>query len=119
MRLGDFILRDIEPILAEWDKFASTMLPAAKDMTSGALRDHARAILEAFAKDLATVQTRQEEIEKSKGRPQRFWAPPRLRRRRTQSCVRTTASTSTSSSPSIVRYGRTFSGAGSLPASQN
>lgn len=76
MRLGEFILCDMEPILAEWDKFATTLLPTAADMTPGALRDHARLILEAVANDLATFQTRQEEMEKSKGRcPEVVGAP--------------------------------------------
>lgn len=76
MRLAEFIMFDIEPILTEWDKFAITLLPAAADMTSGALRDHARQILEAVAKDLETFQTLEEEIEKSKGQaPEVVGAP--------------------------------------------
>lgn len=68
MRLAEFILHDMETILAEWEAFAATLLPAAAGMTSLALRDHARLILEAVAKDLSTPQTREAQSEKSKGR---------------------------------------------------
>ena len=68
MRLADFILRDIESILAEWEAFASTILPAAASMSALALRDHAKQILEAVAKDLSTPQTPQAQIDKSRGR---------------------------------------------------
>lgn len=68
MRLPQFILDNMETILAEWEAFATTMLPAAADMTPLALRDHAPHILKAVAKDLTTAQTRKEQAEKSKGR---------------------------------------------------
>nr|WP_315593682.1 sensor histidine kinase [uncultured Cupriavidus sp.] len=68
MRLADFILRDMGRILREWESFASTLLPAAENMTPLALRDHAPQILQAIAKDLATPQTRHEQREKSLGR---------------------------------------------------
>jgi signal transduction histidine kinase len=68
MRLADFILRDMETILAQWETFAATLLPAAVDMKSLALRDHAQQILLAVAKDLSTAQTREAQVEKSLGR---------------------------------------------------
>jgi hypothetical protein len=68
VRLAEFILRDMETILVEWEAFAATLLPGATGMTPLALRDHAQHILEAVAKDLATPQTRDEQLEKSKGR---------------------------------------------------
>jgi signal transduction histidine kinase len=68
MRLAEFILQDMEAILADWEAFAATLLPAAAGMTSLALRDHAQHILEAVAKDLASPQTREAQSEKSKGR---------------------------------------------------
>jgi signal transduction histidine kinase len=70
MRLADFILRSMEPILAEWEDFAGTLLPGAAGMTPLALRDHAKQILQAVAKDLNTFQTHEAQAEKSKG-----WAP--------------------------------------------
>jgi signal transduction histidine kinase len=76
MRLAEFILTDMETILAEWEMFAATQLPAAVSMTSLALRDHARQILEAVVKDLQTTQTKQAQADKSKGKgPQLSKAP--------------------------------------------
>jgi len=68
MRLADFILRDIGPILVQWESFAATLLPAAQNIDSLALRDHAQQILEAVAKDLSTRQTQEQQNEKSIGR---------------------------------------------------
>ncbi|PRZ53034.1 hypothetical protein BX589_112207 [Paraburkholderia fungorum] len=68
MRLADFIVRNMETILVQWETFAATLLPAAVDMKSLALRDHAQQILHAVAKDLATAQSRQAQAEKSMGR---------------------------------------------------
>jgi signal transduction histidine kinase len=67
MRLAEFILKDIEAILVDWEAFAATRLPAAAQMGSLALRDHAAQILEAIAKDLQSPQTRQEQTDKSLG----------------------------------------------------
>ncbi|AET95057.1 putative sensor histidine kinase (dctS) (plasmid) [Burkholderia sp. YI23] len=76
MRLADFILRDMERIMAEWEAFAATLLPAAKTMGSLALRDHAIEILQAIAKDLSTPQTAHAQREKSLGRvPKLIGAP--------------------------------------------
>jgi hypothetical protein len=68
MRLADFIVRDIETIVVQWEAFAATLLPAAANMQSLALRDHAQQILQAVAKDLSTAQTREAQAEKSMGR---------------------------------------------------
>ncbi|HEF5873663.1 TPA: sensor histidine kinase [Burkholderia cenocepacia] len=68
MRLADFIIRNMEPILVEWEAFAATLLPAARHMNSHGLRDHAREILSAVATDIATPQTRHAQHEKSLGR---------------------------------------------------
>jgi hypothetical protein len=68
MRLSEFIRHHLEAILAEWEAFAATLLPAATGLTSLVLRDHAPQILEAVAKDLTTPQTREEQSEKSMGR---------------------------------------------------
>lgn len=53
--------------MTEWEAFAATQLPAAARMNSLALRNHAPDILAAVAKDLDTSQTREEQVEKSKG----------------------------------------------------
>jgi signal transduction histidine kinase len=68
MRLADFIARNTEPILAQWEAFAATLLPAAGSMESLALRDHAQQILEAIGRDLRISQTREAQREKSLGR---------------------------------------------------
>jgi signal transduction histidine kinase len=67
MRLADFILLNIEPILQKWEAFAKTMTPAADSMDSAALRDHAEQMLRTIAKDLQTTQTDQARISKSLG----------------------------------------------------
>lgn len=56
----------MEAILNEWESFAETILPAARSMDSVALRDHAKQILEAIARDIETSQTAQEQSDKSK-----------------------------------------------------
>jgi diguanylate cyclase (GGDEF)-like protein/PAS domain S-box-containing protein len=70
MRLADFILSNMESILAQWEAFAATLLPAAKNMGALALRDHAQQMLEAVAKDISTSQTHEAQAEKSMGRAQ-------------------------------------------------
>jgi signal transduction histidine kinase len=76
MRLTEFILRDMEAILAQWEAFAATQLPAAANMNSLALRDHAQEILRAVATDLLSPQTEEAQAKKSKGRaPKQFDAP--------------------------------------------
>jgi signal transduction histidine kinase len=68
MGLAEFIDRNMEAILDEWDKFAGAQLPAASRMNAGALRDHAEEILRAVAKDIITPQTSEEQSQKAKGR---------------------------------------------------
>jgi signal transduction histidine kinase len=67
MRLADFILHNIEPILQQWEDFAKTMTPAADGMDSIALRDHAEQMLRTIALDLQTTQTHEARISKSHG----------------------------------------------------
>jgi signal transduction histidine kinase len=67
MRLADFTLREIDSILANWEAFAATRLPAARRMSGLELRDDAKQILEAVAADLSTTQTREEQAAKSMG----------------------------------------------------
>jgi signal transduction histidine kinase len=68
MRLADFILRHTEPILAQWEAFAASLVPVAANLEPSALRDHAPEMLRAIAKDLWTSQTREAQREKSIGR---------------------------------------------------
>ncbi|MEE4717684.1 sensor histidine kinase [Pseudomonas alliivorans] len=67
MRLADFIVQNIEPILQQWEDFAKTMTPAADGMDTAALRDHAEQMLLTIAADLRTAQTHAARISKSHG----------------------------------------------------
>ena len=67
LRLADFILEQTDTIRHEWDRFARTVEPAASDMTIKELRNHAAEMLKCIANDLLTIQSRQEEIDKSYG----------------------------------------------------
>src|SRR4051794_10005448 len=67
MRLSDFIVANLEPILAEWETFARTHIPAGEAMDVASLRDHAADILKTVAADLQCRQTERERSEKSKG----------------------------------------------------
>jgi PAS domain S-box-containing protein len=67
MRLADFILTNIEPILMEWEVFARGIWPHT--VTSPAtLRDDAEQMLRAAAIDMKGDQTDTEQSDKSKGR---------------------------------------------------
>jgi hypothetical protein len=67
MRLGNFILRDMELILERWELFASTYLPPAAHMSSLSVRGHLSEILEAIVADLQNPHTRSEQSAKSMG----------------------------------------------------
>jgi signal transduction histidine kinase len=66
VRLSDFILAHLEPILQEWEDFASTIEPLV-DANKKELRDHASEVLQVIALDLKTPQCESESIAKSKG----------------------------------------------------
>lgn len=65
--LASFILEHLEEIVRDWEAFAKTLTPAAATMDSLALRDHAKQLLEAIAKDIQTAQSAREQDLKSKG----------------------------------------------------
>ncbi|MBT2339542.1 MULTISPECIES: sensor histidine kinase [Pseudomonas] len=67
MRLADFIIDNIEPILQAWEEFAKTLTPAADGMNTAALRDHAEHMLRVIAADLRTPQTPAQQVAKSHG----------------------------------------------------
>jgi signal transduction histidine kinase len=66
-RLADFIRANIDPIVDDWVNFARTRTPASDSMTHLALQDHIVELLKFIADDLESVQTRDEQTEKSKG----------------------------------------------------
>lgn len=57
MRLSQFIKGNVEPILAEWETFARTMIPPAETMSIAELRDHSQEILLAIADEMESAQT--------------------------------------------------------------
>ena len=65
--MPSFIIQHLEEILVEWESFARTVSPAGATMDSLALRDHAKQMLEAIARDIETSQTDQQQALKSKG----------------------------------------------------
>jgi signal transduction histidine kinase len=67
MRLSDFIVQQVDRIVDEWEKFAKTIQPAADSLNRLELRDHAKAILLAAARDMNTAQTASEQAAKAKG----------------------------------------------------
>jgi signal transduction histidine kinase len=67
MRLAEFIRQHVDRIVDEWEKFAESITPAAGNMDRKALRDHAKSILLAAARDMLTEQTASEQSAKAKG----------------------------------------------------
>jgi len=66
MRLSDFIVSEADRIVDEWEQFARALTPD-EDLDRVTLRDHARAILLAAARDMTTAQTLSEQVAKAKG----------------------------------------------------
>ncbi|WP_137807123.1 sensor histidine kinase KdpD [Pseudomonas sp. G(2018)] len=67
MRLSDFIKQEADRIVDEWEQFAKTITPAAEHLDRVALRDHAKAILLAAARDMIKPQSASEQMAKAKG----------------------------------------------------
>jgi signal transduction histidine kinase len=67
MRLSAFITANVRIIVDDWEQFARTLLPASETMDSLGLRDHAKQILLAIAKDIATWQSVSDSVDKSQG----------------------------------------------------
>ena len=66
MRLAEFIKENHAPIIADWESFARTLIPA-EGMTALSLRDHIASILDFIVADILSAQTKAEQIEKSHG----------------------------------------------------
>jgi hypothetical protein len=67
MRLAEFMVANLEPILLEWEVFARSIAPDKK-MDVLALRDHADEILLATVRDMRSEQSATERSAKSHGR---------------------------------------------------
>jgi signal transduction histidine kinase len=89
MRLADFIEQNLPAILAEWDRFAATLLPAAQHSSAVSLRDHAEEILRVVATDLRTGQSEAAREAKSKGSGPRL-LPEELTAAETHAVLRAT-----------------------------
>ena len=72
MRLADFILANVEPILVEWESFARSIWPQGPTADPAEVRDDAEDILRATAVDMQSDQTGEQQTEKSKG-TRRAW----------------------------------------------
>ncbi|HSO93161.1 MAG TPA: HAMP domain-containing sensor histidine kinase [Candidatus Dormibacteraeota bacterium] len=66
MKFSSFIRKNLDAIVAEWETFARTLVPA-QHMTALALRDHCREILLGVADDMEVQETIKERAAKSKG----------------------------------------------------
>ena len=66
MRFSTFIQNDLDAIVAEWETFARTLVPASH-MTALALRDHCRGILLGVVEDMELKETSEERAAKAKG----------------------------------------------------
>jgi signal transduction histidine kinase len=67
LTLARFIAVNSTQIIAEWEEFARSWVPAASSMDLQQRRDHVEGMLKAIARDLETPQTKREQAEKSKG----------------------------------------------------
>lgn len=67
MRLGDFILANIDAILTAWEEFARATWPGSASVDPLLLRDHAEEMLRATAADMASDQTLAQQASKSRG----------------------------------------------------
>ena len=67
MTLSQFILDKLEPLLMDWDAYASARLPIARALDSNELRDSAGELLRAITADMASEQSTAEQREKAQG----------------------------------------------------
>jgi signal transduction histidine kinase len=70
MRLAAFIRANIEPISVEWERFATTLIPA-EELSSSVLRDSIVELLNEIAADMDEDQSAEEQHQKSEGHPDR------------------------------------------------
>lgn len=73
--LTDFIRKNTEEIVSEWETFARTLKPASNDMTPLALRNHIHQILDFIISDIESYQTNSEQIQKSHGEKEKSDKP--------------------------------------------
>ena len=66
----------MEAIVAEWEEFASTLFSSRQQMTSLALRDHVKEIMEAVVTDIRAAQSKEQQTAKSKGHAPKILEAP-------------------------------------------
>lgn len=67
MRLSVFIRKNTDRIVKDWEHFARTIITGNGPLTSLRLRDHIVPILTFIADDIECVQSKTEQVEKSRG----------------------------------------------------
>src|SRR5690606_37487749 len=68
MRLHEFILANMEPILREWETFAHPIWPRGTESDPLVLRNDAEQILRTAVQDVCAPQSADEQSDKSRGR---------------------------------------------------
>ncbi|EGF91037.1 histidine kinase-, DNA gyrase B-, and HSP90-like ATPase family protein [Asticcacaulis biprosthecium C19] len=67
MQLVDFIRGNTAPIIADWESYAQSMVPAGDHMGPLAIRDHIHQILDFIVCDIESAQTERQRTDKSHG----------------------------------------------------
>jgi diguanylate cyclase (GGDEF)-like protein/PAS domain S-box-containing protein len=67
IKLATFMVENIESILVEWEKFASTIFSDSEQENKKKLRDHAKQIILVIADDLNQFQSKIEQTAKAQG----------------------------------------------------
>jgi hypothetical protein len=65
MKLAQYIQDEIDQIVEEWEAFARSTIPQARDLSVEELRDHARVLLQAVIADMQVDQPGQAQQAKS------------------------------------------------------
>jgi len=67
MNLAKYIQQELDHIVEEWEGFARSNIPPARDLSVEELRDHARVLLQAVIADMQIEQAGQAQNAKSRG----------------------------------------------------
>jgi signal transduction histidine kinase len=67
MNLAKYIQQELDHIVEEWEGFARSNIPPARDLSVEELRDHARVLLQAVIADMQVEQAGQAQNAKSRG----------------------------------------------------
>jgi signal transduction histidine kinase len=67
MNLAQYIQQELDHIVEEWEAFARSTIPPARDLSVEELRDHARVLLKAVIADMQVEQAGQAQHDKSRG----------------------------------------------------